>query len=243
MTVGKNIRMARDRADMTQKELAQKIGKGFSTIQKYELDLVSPPIEVIQKIAEALMVPISDLVNADGTAGAAGTVKTIIDLVEVEGTTPQNLLSELSLPASLFEDWRSGKSSPDDETLKIIAERLHTSLPFLLGESHHAVPLSQTSDGKKILDDILSHEKADDLIIALKQYLLAAYGAERYVSVYQGQSGPDITVPHELAAAFKELYSKRISTILFEILDSVHAERAKEQKGINFEGTQKWPIP
>lgn len=52
-TVGGNIRRLRKKARMTQKELAAAIGKSFSSVQKYELDIATPPLTVIQKIADA----------------------------------------------------------------------------------------------------------------------------------------------------------------------------------------------
>lgn len=64
MSVGKNIKQARESMRMTQSELAQKIEKGFSTVQKYELDLVSPPIETLKRIADVLEVSVIDLLEA-----------------------------------------------------------------------------------------------------------------------------------------------------------------------------------
>lgn len=65
MTVGKRIKQAREKANMTQKELAQKAEKGFSTIQKYELDLVTPPLGTLEKIATVLNAPFSSLIPED----------------------------------------------------------------------------------------------------------------------------------------------------------------------------------
>lgn len=65
MCVASNIQQARKAAKLTQAQLAEKIGKGFSTVQKYELGLANPPIDVLRKIAEALEVPLTDLVSQD----------------------------------------------------------------------------------------------------------------------------------------------------------------------------------
>jgi transcriptional regulator with XRE-family HTH domain len=53
-SIGENIKRARKAAGLTQQQLADKIEKGFSTVQKYELGLVSPPLDILGKIAEAL---------------------------------------------------------------------------------------------------------------------------------------------------------------------------------------------
>lgn len=67
MCVAVNIQRARKAAGLTQSQLAEKIGKGFSTVQKYELGLSNPPVEVLRKIAEALGVPLASLVSPKET--------------------------------------------------------------------------------------------------------------------------------------------------------------------------------
>ena len=57
MTLGQKIRQARQDRKITQKELAARIGKSFSSVQKYEMDLATPPLETIEKIALSLDVP------------------------------------------------------------------------------------------------------------------------------------------------------------------------------------------
>lgn len=61
MNLGEQIKKYRKAKGMTQKELAEKIGKGYSTVQKYELNLTQPPVEVIKEIAIVLEVPMIDL--------------------------------------------------------------------------------------------------------------------------------------------------------------------------------------
>ena len=61
MTLGERIKAARKEKGITQKELADLINKGFSTVQKYEIDVIEPPISVLEKIADALNVSIQKL--------------------------------------------------------------------------------------------------------------------------------------------------------------------------------------
>ena len=49
MTVGERIKQARKKSNMTQKELADKIGTTHQNISQYERDLRNPKIETIQK--------------------------------------------------------------------------------------------------------------------------------------------------------------------------------------------------
>lgn len=63
MTLGQKIRQARQDRKVTQKELAARIGKSFSSIQKYEMDLATPPLETLEKIALSLRVPFFALID------------------------------------------------------------------------------------------------------------------------------------------------------------------------------------
>lgn len=63
MSIAAQIKTARKASHVTQKELAQKINKSFSTVQKYELGLATPPIEVLKDIANALDTPLGFLMG------------------------------------------------------------------------------------------------------------------------------------------------------------------------------------
>ena len=54
MSIGSNIKAARKAKGITQKELSKKINKTFSSVQKYELDIIQPPVDVIRDIAGVL---------------------------------------------------------------------------------------------------------------------------------------------------------------------------------------------
>ena len=59
--VGMNIKAARKKQKMTQKELAELIGYSESSICKYEQGLVEIPMIIIEKRASVLHVPSSEL--------------------------------------------------------------------------------------------------------------------------------------------------------------------------------------
>lgn len=58
MTVGENIRKLRKERGLTQKQLGEMCGIKEANIRKYELDKANPKIETIERIAQALEVPI-----------------------------------------------------------------------------------------------------------------------------------------------------------------------------------------
>lgn len=57
MTTGEYIRTRRKQKNITQEELAKRIGTGHSVISKYENGQIDPSIEVLYKIADALEIP------------------------------------------------------------------------------------------------------------------------------------------------------------------------------------------
>ncbi len=53
MHYAEDIKRARKAANLTQKQLAEAINKSFSVVQKYELGITAPPVDVLQAIASA----------------------------------------------------------------------------------------------------------------------------------------------------------------------------------------------
>lgn len=67
MLIGEKIKKYRKEKGLTQRELADKIGKGFSTVQKYELNISQPPIDVLNRIADTLDIDVSKLFYIENT--------------------------------------------------------------------------------------------------------------------------------------------------------------------------------
>lgn len=65
MTTGQLIRMARKKAQMTQAELAQKLGISYVGISQWENDLRNPKIETLNRIASAIGIEAIELVPED----------------------------------------------------------------------------------------------------------------------------------------------------------------------------------
>ena len=61
MAVGDNIRAERKKAGLTQRELGERLGISPVGIAQWENGLRTPKIETLQKISDALNVPISKL--------------------------------------------------------------------------------------------------------------------------------------------------------------------------------------
>ena len=74
--IGYNIKFYREKAKLTQTELADKINKNIRTLQKYEKGDITPTFDIIKEIAEILGVSPYDIVR---NAKAPKEVTTPID--------------------------------------------------------------------------------------------------------------------------------------------------------------------
>lgn len=63
--LGKKIRDARLWADLTQMQLAEKVGVDHRTIHRIEYATSDPTLSVLLRIADAVRVPVGDLVSTD----------------------------------------------------------------------------------------------------------------------------------------------------------------------------------
>ena len=64
ISYGSDIKAARVKAGLTQKELAQKAGLAEITIRQYETNKREPRTENLKKIASALNIPVSELLGS-----------------------------------------------------------------------------------------------------------------------------------------------------------------------------------
>lgn len=62
-TVGQNIKICRERQNMTQQELAKRIRVGINRIENYENGNHTPDTQTILKISTVLDIPVSELLE------------------------------------------------------------------------------------------------------------------------------------------------------------------------------------
>ena len=93
MNMGNKIREARKRHGLNMKELANRVGVSYLTIQRIETDKVSPSVAILSEIAFHLGEPITNFFQKEGTvaivrAGTAPRVqsgKTDLELLVPKG--------------------------------------------------------------------------------------------------------------------------------------------------------------
>ena len=62
--IGENIRKLRESADMSQSQLASRIGKTRSTISQYESGKITPRMGVIERLSGIFNVPKSEIIGS-----------------------------------------------------------------------------------------------------------------------------------------------------------------------------------
>ena len=70
MNIGDKIMYLRRKADLTQEKLAEKIGVSSKTLQHWEAGKYTPKTESIRNIAQALNVPVSELLDDSSVPSA-----------------------------------------------------------------------------------------------------------------------------------------------------------------------------
>lgn len=100
MTIGENIKKARKAAGLTQKELGERMGVKAGTVSAFEKDRTYAKLSTLEKFADALDIPVTDLLDDDTMYNM--TFKTIIEkknnlmkAVEKPSRTISNALQSL----------------------------------------------------------------------------------------------------------------------------------------------------
>lgn len=73
MTTGQRIKAARKATGMTQKELGDKLGLSFQSIAQWENDLRNPKYETLERLADALDIPVEVLLGIGDSIGPVRT--------------------------------------------------------------------------------------------------------------------------------------------------------------------------
>lgn len=141
MSYGKMIKAARQDAGLTQAQLADKCGYATITIRQYESEKREPRREQLQKIADALHVPITKLFDSDLSdfAGFRTGIVSAEDIANEMGIPVERVLHAIQHPDEVSESVRQKfaavanylffeLSEPDDTSSSDALRRISDSL-------------------------------------------------------------------------------------------------------------------
>ena len=99
--VGLRISEARKRRGLSQKMLAERIGRSVASISGYEAETLLPPLDVLNDIAKTLNISMDYLAGNDDHCFISGRSLTseqaeFLELLMLEFTTPTNSGADLS---------------------------------------------------------------------------------------------------------------------------------------------------
>lgn len=222
MTTGARIKAARKAARMTQSELAKRLGIPYQSIGQWENDLRNPKLETLQKIADALEVPLYTLI--DSGFGALDSVLppnlqgANLDGAKVDRNFLNSMLSKL-----YFLDRNSDEYKHAKENIFALAQSsgLLMYVESLMKEESHNIP-----------DDAVSDVETDDLAIFDRVCLLTGHYArlkrDDLSGYYLGKHGDEDTEVFLSNKEFRALV-KRIAAATAAMIDS-EIEVAKDEQ-------------
>ena len=141
MNIAENIRYLRKKAGMNQEELAAKLGyRSFTTIQKWESGVSTPPIGILARMAALFEVDLDDFARTDLSSGSTDRQKP--SSVPVFGKIPAGV------PVEAIEDIDGFTPLPEDLAAS--------------GKDYFSLRIKGDSMYPKYLDgDIVLFERAD----------------------------------------------------------------------------------
>lgn len=183
MDIGENIKELRNKNNLTQEELATKTGLSKNAIWNYENNKRKPNIEILNKIANALGVPINYLVGSKKTI-----TQQAIEMLIKEGFTIQQIAKEANIPIDDLKNMFNNNSfnlgtfrklfkylgSTDEQMIETLMKDLYTNCVYNNdGNDPEKNVLKKMFLGETLsLDEVLMNTSEED-----KEFLTQMYYA------------------------------------------------------------------
>lgn len=134
-TVGENIKRIRKEKGLTQSELGRKLGISQTMIVQYESGRRNPKIETVQKIANALQVPISEIYERNSLSkdNLSDIGKRIAFYRKQCGYSQRELAEKLEIATGTLQQYELSKRNPKRTMIQRIAKILNIKESELYG--------------------------------------------------------------------------------------------------------------
>lgn len=103
MTIGEHIMLLRKQKGLSQSELGKAIGTSGDVMGRYERDIITPSIDVIVKVAEALEVSIDFLVGKSKMVLDKQAVKRLEDIAKLPADNKSFVLNLIDMALRDFK--------------------------------------------------------------------------------------------------------------------------------------------
>ncbi len=125
---------------LSQVDIAEKLGISNGLYNKYEKKGVNPPYETLQKLSKIYWVSVDYILGNDTVPNEAATSPTHIEfsrnlkaLRTKKGVTQQQLANTLRVDKTTISKWENGLNYPNQDLQIIIADYFGVSVDYLLG--------------------------------------------------------------------------------------------------------------
>ena len=149
--VGSNIKRFRKEQGITQKQLGEKLWVSQQTIAQFENDKAPRKLDTIKRIADALGVPVSCLIQTENRS-AENVGSNIKRLRTQRGLTQSEFAALIDRRLSTVQKYESGAITPPIQAIDNIAQALNVSrYQILQCEDPKTIDALRTPDDEDIL--------------------------------------------------------------------------------------------
>ena len=128
MNIGHNLKKIRKSKRLTQEKLSEITQISMASIQRYESGKRQPNIQTINKIAEALGVPVSEILGSNATTNNIGTK--IVSAQTINNISHEELAERTGIDEKYLRIIKSNQVNPTNEELNKIASVLDYPLSY-----------------------------------------------------------------------------------------------------------------
>lgn len=129
MSMGDQIKAVRQIRGLTQKELGERMGVDASTVRKYESGRLNPKIETVQKIADALEMPVGAFLPSMGIAENFGS--RVREARKKQHLSMEQLGQKMGISGSLVGRYERNEENPKPDTIRRFSDALGVDAKWL----------------------------------------------------------------------------------------------------------------
>lgn len=130
MNIGYNLRKIRKDQGLTQDELSEITKISIASIQRYELGKRQPNIQTVNKFAQALGVPLSEILGTNATTNDIGRKITLEQ--SINDISHKELAKKTGIDEKHLRAIKSGQINPTQKELNKIANALGLPLSYFI---------------------------------------------------------------------------------------------------------------
>lgn len=134
MTAGKRIKKIRQEKGLSQKELGKKLGVSQQMIGQWEAAKANPQMDTLEKIANALNVPLYELMGFDGSIRANMNKQRPIDIAIQKYQNDEKLTEEEE--QTIIEYVESDQLAKETAKLKQVAQKAYNYILYMHSNSY-----------------------------------------------------------------------------------------------------------